>query len=179
MGIERGHRFDVDFNEAFPMGLVLNGEVEPDYEFQQDRNAPKRIKVDPVTGKHQYKAIFSDPAHTKESEASVKVIFLSDYQPVPNTDEFVPGCGMRPAVLDGLQVTPRVAGQGEFKKLSWTYFATDFAGSSSAQANATPPKTTSNGESGRAASGGSGGKASGSGDSASGESGSSGSSKAA
>ncbi len=160
------------------MGLVLNGEVEPDYEFQQDRNAPKRIKVDPVTGKHQYKAIFSDPAHTKESEASVKVIFLSAYQPVPNTDEFVPGCGMRPAVLDGLQVTPRVAGQGEFKKLSWTYFATDFAGSSSAQANATPPKTTSNGS----ASGGAGastGSGAASGGKTSGESGSSGSSKAA
>ena len=171
MGIERGHRFEVAFDEAFPKGLVLNGEVEPDYEFQQDRNAPKRIKVDSVTGKHQYKAIFSDPAHARESEASVKVIFLSDYQPVPNTEEFVPGCGMRPAVLDGLQVSPKVTGQGEFKKLGWTYFATDFAGATSAPANATPPKTTSTG-SGSGASGG--GKSS-----ATGETGSSGASKAA
>lgn len=146
MGIDRFHRFDVEFDEAFPKGLVLNGEVEPDYEFQPDRNAPKRIKVDERTGMRQFKAICSDPAHVKESEASVKVVFLAEYQPVPNTDEFVKGCGMRPVVLEGLQVTPKVTGQGEFKKLGWNYYATGFARSDSPADSAPAAGKTSGGK---------------------------------
>lgn len=127
MAIDRFHRFDVPFDVAFPKGLVLNGEVEPDNEYQQDRNAKTKQKRDEVTGLSQWKAIFSDPAHIKEADASVKVVFLAEHQPVPTTEEFVKGCGMRPAVLEGLQVTPKVTGQGEFKKLGWSFYATGFS----------------------------------------------------
>ncbi|SNR97224.1 hypothetical protein SAMN06265360_1504 [Haloechinothrix alba] len=127
MGMDRFHRFDVAFGEAFPKGLVLVGEIEPDNEFQQNRNAAPRQRVDERTGLRQWKGVFSDPAHVKESEASVKVTFLAEVQPVPSAEEFVPGCGMRPVELEGLQVTPKVTGQGEFKKLGWSYFATGFA----------------------------------------------------
>lgn len=136
MGMGRFHRFDVAFEVAFPKGLVLNGEIEPDNEFQQDRNAAPRQRADEQTGLRQWKGVFSDPAHVKESEASVKVTFFAEHQPVPTSEEFVPGCGMRPVELTGLQVTPRVTGQGEFKKLGWSYFATGFAASGTGSGSA-------------------------------------------
>lgn len=127
MGMERGHRFEVPFEQAFPAGLVLNGEIEPDNEFQENRNAPPRQKVDEATGLRRWKGVFSDPGYVKEAEASIKVTFLSEVQPVPTTEEFMPGCGMRPVVLEGLQVSPVVTGQDKFKRLGWQYFATGFA----------------------------------------------------
>ncbi|GAA1208397.1 hypothetical protein [Prauserella alba] len=135
MGMERGHRFEVPFEQAFPAGLVLNGQVEPDNEFQENRNAPPRQKVDEATGLRRWKAVFSDPGYAKEAEASIKVIFLSDVQPVPTTEEFMPGCGMRPVVLEGLQVSPVVTGQDKFKRLGWMYFATGFAAAQSSPAS--------------------------------------------
>jgi hypothetical protein len=117
MGMDKFHRFEVPFDQAFPRGLVLNGDVEPDNEFQENRNAAPRQKVDEQTGKRQWKAVFSDPAHVKEADASVRVTFLSDVQPVPTTEEFMPGCGMRPVVLEDLRVTPRVTGQVQEARL--------------------------------------------------------------
>jgi|SRR5699024_4692353 len=152
MGMDKFHRFDVEFETAFPRGLVLNGEIEPDNEFQENRQAPARQKVDEQTGKRMWKGVFSDPAHVKEAEASVKVTFLADQQPVPTTEEFVPGCGMRPVVLDGLQVTPRVTGQDKFKKLGWAYFATGFADTASGGSVSGAASASSNGK-GRARSG--------------------------
>jgi hypothetical protein len=127
MGMDKFHRFEVAFDQVFERGLVLNGDIEPDNEFQENRNAAPRQKVDEQTGKRMWKGVFSDPAHVKEADASVRVTFLSDVQPVPTSEEFMPGCGMRPVVLEGLQVTPRVTGQDKFKKLGWAYFATGFA----------------------------------------------------
>jgi len=34
MAIPRGHRFAIEFDKAFPQGLVLIGEVVPDNEYQ-------------------------------------------------------------------------------------------------------------------------------------------------
>jgi hypothetical protein len=34
MAIPRGHRFAIEFDRAFPQGLVLIGEVVPDNEYQ-------------------------------------------------------------------------------------------------------------------------------------------------
>lgn len=154
MGMDKFHRFGVAFDEAFPRGLVLNGDVEPDNEFQENRNAAPRQKVDERTGKRQWKAVFSDPAHVKEADASVRVTFLADVQPVPTTEEFMPGCGMRPVVLDGLQVTPKVTGQDRFKKLGWAYFATGFA----ASASMPTPTATDTASAGTGTSAGTGGK---------------------
>lgn len=143
MGMDKFHRFGVEFETAFPRGLVLNGEIEPDNEFQENRNAAPRQKVDEQTGKRMWKGMFSDPAHGKPAEASVQVTFLADHQPVPTTDEFISGCGMRPVVLEELQVTPRVTGQDRFKKLGWAYFATGFADSGNAFGSSTVGSTAS------------------------------------
>lgn len=131
MGIQRNHRFDVDFGEAFPLGLVLVGELAPDNEYQENRSRPARQKVDERTGKRQWIGTFTDPAPEKAKQASIQVRFLADVQPVPTTPEMVPGLGMRQADLTGLQVTPKVTGNGEFKTLGWDFYATGFAGSGS------------------------------------------------
>lgn len=59
MAISRGHRFAIEFGNAFPQGLVLIGDVAPDNEYQtrEDKAAgrPVRQKIDQVTGKRHWK----------------------------------------------------------------------------------------------------------------------------
>jgi hypothetical protein len=102
MAIDRGHRFGIDFDDAFPQGLVTMGEVSPDNEYQsrEDRaaNRPVRQRVDEVTGKRQWKVMVTDPAETRAKRASFEINLLADVQPVPTTSEALPG--MRPIELD-------------------------------------------------------------------------------
>ncbi|MGW4395731.1 hypothetical protein ACWEHA_10615 [Amycolatopsis nivea] len=128
MAIEKGHRFAIDFDDAFPQGLVMVGEVIPDNEYQsrEDRAAgrPVRQRIDEVTGKRQWRAAVTDPGETRAKRASFEVTFLADVQPVPTTAEALPG--MRPIELDGLTAEPRVGGQGEFKYQTYVFRATGF-----------------------------------------------------
>ncbi|MFE3170409.1 hypothetical protein ACFXPA_13905 [Amycolatopsis sp. NPDC059090] len=147
MAIEKGHRFAIDFDEAFPQGLVMVGEVIPDNEYQsrEDRAAgrPVRQRIDEVTGKRQWRAAVTDPGETKAKRASFEVTFLADVQPVPTTAEALPG--MRPVELDGLTAEPRVGGQGEFKYQTYVFRATGF--------KAAPGKSSSRSASASSASG--------------------------
>ena len=126
MGIEKGHRFEIEFDKAFRLGLVLVGEIAPDNEYQsrEDRAAgrPVRQKIDELTGKRQWKATVTDPAESNAKRASFEVVFTCDVQPVPTTDEALPG--MRRIELEGLTAEPRIAGNGEFKYQSYVYRAT-------------------------------------------------------
>lgn len=126
MAISRGQRFPIAFEVAFPRGLVLVGDIEPDYEYQSDqdrqRGREKRQRVDEQTGKRIWKGTATDPDEAKAKRASFDVSFVADVQPVPTTDEALPG--MRPLELEGLEVEPKVAGQGEFKYLSYGVWAT-------------------------------------------------------
>jgi hypothetical protein len=128
MAISRGHRFPVDFDDAFPQGLVMVGEVSPDNEYQsrEDRASgrPARQRMDETTGKRQWKAAVTDPSEPNAKRASFEVTLLADVQPVPTTSEALPG--MRPIELEGLTAEPRVAGNGEFKYQSFVYRATGF-----------------------------------------------------
>jgi hypothetical protein len=128
MAISRGHRFPVEFEEAFPQGLVMVGDVAPDNEYQsrEDRAAgrPARQRVDEATGKRQWKAAVTDPSEPNAKRASFEITFLADVQPVPTTTEALPG--MRPIELEGLTAEPRVAGNGEFKYQSYVFRATGF-----------------------------------------------------
>ncbi|EME52752.1 hypothetical protein [Amycolatopsis decaplanina] len=128
MAIYKGHRFTIDFDEAFSQGLVMVGEVSPDNEYQsrEDRAAgrPARQRVDEVTGKRQWKATVTDPDEVKAKRASFEITLLADVQPVPTTSEVLPG--MRPIELEGLTAEPKVAGQGEFKYQSYVFRATGF-----------------------------------------------------
>ncbi|GAA5161711.1 hypothetical protein [Amycolatopsis dongchuanensis] len=128
MAISRGHRFPVEFDEAFPQGLVMVGEVSPDNEYQsrEDRAAgrPARQRVDEITGKRQWKVTVTDPSEPNAKRASFEVTLLADVQPVPTTGEVLPG--MRPVELEGLTAEPRVAGNGEFKYQSYVFRASGF-----------------------------------------------------
>ncbi|WP_370934900.1 hypothetical protein [Amycolatopsis sp. cg13] len=128
MAIDKGHRFGIDFDEAFPQGLVMVGEVAPDNEYQsrEDRaaNRPARQRIDEVTGKRQWKAAVTDPGEARAKRASFEITFVADVQPVPTTSEVLPG--MRPVELDGLTAEPRVGGQGEFKYQTYVFRATGF-----------------------------------------------------
>lgn len=121
--IERGTRFAVPFEVAFPHGLVQVGEVAPDNEYQEDRSKPARQKRDEATGKLQWKVTVTDPDEKKAKRASFELVFLADVQPVPDAPELAPGLGMRAIQLDGLTAEPRVMGQGEFKYLGYVFRA--------------------------------------------------------
>ncbi|WP_326836008.1 hypothetical protein VSH64_13975 [Amycolatopsis rhabdoformis] len=144
MTIDKGHRFGIDFDDAFPQGLVMVGEVSPDNEYQsrEDRSAgrPTRQRIDEVTGKRQWKVRVTDPAETKAKRASFEITFLADVQPVPTTSEVLPG--MRPVELEGLTAEPRVAGQGEFKYQSYAFCATGFKAAASKPARSSQQEQT-------------------------------------
>ena len=132
MAIPRGHRFEIEFDVAFPQGLVLVGEISPDTEYQtrEDKAAgrPVRQRIDEVTGKRQWKATVTDPDEPNGKRASFEITFVAEVLPVPATAEVLPG--MRPIQLDGLTAEPRVAGNGEFKYQSYIYRATGFKAAS-------------------------------------------------
>lgn len=124
MAINRDHRFPIEFETAFPRGLVLVGEIGPDTEYQPDRTKPAHQRIDEVTGKRVWKGTVTDPDETKAKRASFEVFFTADVQPVPATSELIPGLGMRAIELEGLTVQPKVSGTGEFKYLAYTFRAT-------------------------------------------------------
>ena len=134
MAIPRGYRFDIEFDSAFPQGLVLIGDVAPDNEYQtrEERavGLPVRQKIDEITGKRQWKATVTDPDEPSAKRASFEITLIAEVQPVPTTTEVLPG--MRPIELDGLTAEPRVAGNGEFKYQSYLLRATGFAATTSA-----------------------------------------------
>jgi hypothetical protein len=131
MAIPRGHRFSIEFDAAFPQGLVLVGAIAPDNEYRSrdDRAAgrPVRQRTDEITGKRQWKATVTDPDEPNGKRASFEITFVADVQPVPTASEVLPG--MRPIELDGLTAEPRVAGNGGFKYQSYVYRATGFKAS--------------------------------------------------
>ena len=150
MAIQRGHRFDIAFDSAFPQGLVLIGGVTPDNEYQtrEDKatGRPVRQKLGQVTGQRQWKATVTDPDEPNAKRASFEITFLADVQPVPTSAEALPG--MRPIELEGLTAEPRVAGNGEFKYQSYLYRATGFTATTTATGTRPSPSIKPTGAAG-------------------------------
>ncbi|ASR34373.1 hypothetical protein BAY61_04480 [Prauserella marina] len=128
MAIQKGHRFPIEFDEAFPQGLVMVGEVSPDNDYQSREERamgkPARQRVDEVSGKRQWKVTVTDPSESNAKRASYEVTLLADVQPVPAASEVLPG--MRPVEFENVTAEPRVAGNGEFKYQSYLFRATGF-----------------------------------------------------
>ena len=145
MAIPKGHRFTIEFDAAFPGGLVMVGEIAPDTEYQsrEDRAAgrPVRQRVDEISGKRQWKVKVTDPNEPNAKRASFEITFLADVQPVPTTAEALPG--MRPIELEGLTAEPRIAGNGEFKYQSYVYRATSFKASAASSRGSAKPAESS------------------------------------
>lgn len=132
MAIEKGFRFPVSFEQAFRQGLVMVGEVAPDTEYQQNRNAPAKQRIDETTGLPVWKVTVTDPDQPNAKRASFDLYLLSKHQPVPTTERFSPMVDMRPIVgLTDLTAEPKIAGNGEFKYQSYVFRATGFAEPSS------------------------------------------------
>jgi hypothetical protein len=143
MAIDRGIRFSINHEDAFPQGLVMVGEVSPDNEYQsredKAQGRPVRQRIDETTGKRQWKFTATDLGETKAKRASFEITLLADVQPVPTTAEVMPG--MRPVELEGLTAEPKVTGQGEFKYLSYVFRATGFKAAGSGAGSTTGGKT--------------------------------------
>lgn len=109
MAIDKGHRFGIDFDDAFTQGSSWWAKCRPTTSTSPVRTGrrirPVRQWVDEVTGKRQWKVIVTDPAETRAKRASFEITL-----PVPTTSEALPG--MRQIELEGLTAEPRVAGQG-------------------------------------------------------------------
>lgn len=126
MGAPRNPRFTVEFDEWFPQGLYLVGEIQPvtEYQSQEDkaRNRPVRPRLDEASGKRLFRGTFADPSAEKDREKSFAVEFACDHQPVP--PDAVAGLPFRPVVLEGLTVQPRAETSGQAKWITWVVRAT-------------------------------------------------------
>ena len=125
--IQRGTRFSIPHEVAFPKGLMQVGDVEPDNEYQQDKSKPARQNRDELTGKLQWRVTVTDPDQKNAKRASFVLIFLADVQPVPSAPELAAGTGLRMVELAGLTAEPKVQGQGEFKYLGYMFRAEGYA----------------------------------------------------
>ena len=157
MGAPKFARFAVDFDEWFPQGLYLVGEITPvtEYQSQEDkaRNRPIRPRVDEVTGRPLFRGTFADPSAEKDREKSVTVEFACAHQPVP--PEAVAGLPFRPVVLEGMTVAPRAEASGQAKWITWVIRATGMTAPAAATITNPPApagkSVTASGPSGKAA----------------------------
>jgi hypothetical protein len=126
MGAPRYARFSVGFDEWYPQGLYLVGEITPvtEYQSQEDRarNRPVRPRLDEMTGHPLFRGTFADPSAEKDREKSFTVEFACAHQPVP--PQAVAGLPFRPVVLEGMTVQPRAETSGQAKWITWTIRAT-------------------------------------------------------
>lgn len=121
MGAPKNLRLPGDFDEWFPQGLYLVGEIQAVTEYQSPedraRNRPARARVDDVSGLPLFRGTFADPAAEKDREKSITVEFACAHQPVP--PPAVAGAPFRPVVLEGMTVAPRAEASGQAKWITW------------------------------------------------------------
>ncbi|PZS17335.1 MAG: hypothetical protein DLM60_13935 [Pseudonocardiales bacterium] len=126
MAAQKNIRLKADFDEWFPQGLYLVGEIAPvtEYQSQEDRarNRPVRPRIDEATGFALYRGTFADPSAEKDRDKSVTVEFACAHQPVP--PQPVTGAPFRPVVLEGMTVAPRAETSGQAKWITWVIRAT-------------------------------------------------------
>ena len=142
-------RLRADFDEWFPQGLFLVGEITAvmEYQSQEDRarNRPLRPRIDEVSGLPLYRGTFADPAAEKDRDKSFPVEFACAHQPVP--PEAVAGLPFRPVVLEGMTVAPRAETSGQAKWITWTIRATGMRAPGTAATNVSGTGKPSSGKS--------------------------------
>jgi hypothetical protein len=126
MAVPYGKRFAVPFDELFPQGAYVVGEVTAvtEYQSQEDkaRNRPVRPRIDEASGLPIFKVTIADPSAEKDRDKSITVEIASRVQPVP--PGAVSGLPFRPVVLEGLTVQPRAETSGQAKWITWVVRAT-------------------------------------------------------
>lgn len=143
MAVPYGMRFDVDFDQVFPQGAYIVGEVVPvtEYQSQEDkaRNRPVRPRIDEATGLPIYKVTIADPSAEKDRDKSITVEIASKVQPVPPAT--VDNLPFRPVVLEGLTVQPRAESSGQAKWITWVIRASGLRAVDAPAAKGTPAKS--------------------------------------
>jgi hypothetical protein len=126
MAASYGMRFSLEFDEVFPEGAYVIGEVTAvtEYQSQEDkaRNRPVRPRIDQATGLPIFKVTIADSSAEKDRDKSVTVEIASRVQPVPPAA--VSGLPFRPVVLEGLTVQPWAEVSGQEKWITWVIRAT-------------------------------------------------------
>jgi hypothetical protein len=124
-------RFNVSFDEWFPQGLYLMGEITQAFEYQsqEDRakGRPARPIVDQATGFYVYRGQCSDPAAEKAREQAFTIEFVAKVQPVPPA-AIAPNVPVRAIVLEGMTVRPRAEASGQAKWITYQIRATGMRG---------------------------------------------------
>jgi hypothetical protein len=137
MGAPKYLRLVADFEEWFPEGLFLVGDIVPvtEYQSQEDRarNRPVRPRTDEATGLPLFRGTFADPAAEKDREKSVTVEFAAKVQPVPPAA--LAGVPFRPVVLEGMTVQPRAEVSGQAKWITWVIRANGMTAPSGAKSS--------------------------------------------
>lgn len=133
MAVPYGKRFPIEFDEVFPEGALMVGVVEPDMEYlsreEQHRGRRPKQNKDENSGLLLWKVTVTDPSATRKNDASVTVTIAAPHQPVPPEGvEVAPGFKVRLVVFEGLTVTPKIEGQGEYKRLGYSVRATGLRG---------------------------------------------------
>ena len=120
MAVPYGKRFPIEFDELFPQGAFVVGEVTAvtEYQSQEDkvRNRPVRARIDEVSGLQLFKVTIADPSAEKDRDKSITVEIAARVQPVPPAAGGLP---FRPVVLEGLTVQPRAETSGQAKWITW------------------------------------------------------------
>jgi hypothetical protein len=126
MAVPYGKRFPMEFDELFPQGAYVVGEVTAvtEYQSQEDkaRNRPVRPRIDEASGLPIFKVTIADPSADKDRDKSITVEIAAKVQPVPPAA--VAGLPFRPVVLEGLTVQPRAETSGQAKWITWVVRAT-------------------------------------------------------
>jgi hypothetical protein len=121
MAAPKNIRMKADFDEWFPQGLFLVGEITAVMEYQsaedRARNRPARPRTDEASGLPLFRGTFADPSAEKDRDKSITVEFACAHQPVPPLA--VPGVPFRPVVLEGMTVAPRAEASGQAKWITW------------------------------------------------------------
>lgn len=153
MAVPYGMRFAIAFDDLFPQGAFLMGDIQPlaEYQSQEDkaRNRPVRPRIDEQTGKRLYRATIADPSAEKERDKSIAVEIAADVQPVP--PETIGNLPFRPVVLEGLTVQPRAETSGQAKWITWVVRASGLRAVDAPSAGKSSSAKAASGEAGKAA----------------------------
>jgi len=143
MAVPYGMRFAVEFDDVFPQGAYIVGEVVPvtEYQSQEDkaRNRPVRPRIDEATGLPIYKVTVADPSAEKDRDKSLTVEIASKVQPVPPAT--MGNLPFRPVILEGLTVQPRAEASGQAKWITWVIRATGLRAVDAPPVKSTPAKS--------------------------------------
>jgi hypothetical protein len=126
MAVPYGKRFPMEFNELFPEGAYVVGEITAltEYQSQEDKahNRPVRSRIDELSGLPIFKVTIADPSAEKDRDKSITVEIASRVRPVPPAA--VSDLPFRPVVLEGVTVQPRAETSGQAKWITWVVRAT-------------------------------------------------------